>query len=137
MAPSSITVQEHGPTVEPDLRILHFNDVYHVEAGSRDPVGGIPRFQTLCNHYRDDKSFENQPQLLTFFSGDAFNPSLESSVTKGKSFRHLLRYSADTDTRKGGHMVPVLNNLGVNCACVGVSQLFLDHFCCVNAVDIL
>lgn len=44
------------------------------------------------------------------FSGDAFNPSLESSVTKG------------------GHMVPVLNNLiagedgrGRGCAVVGVS----------------
>ena len=102
MAPSSITVQEHDASLNPDLRILHFNDVYHVEVGSRDPVGGIPRFQTLCNHYRNDKSFEGQPQLLTLFSGDAFNPSLESSVTKGELFRYLLRYSRDTDTRKVG-----------------------------------
>lgn len=46
------------------------------------------------------------------FSGDAFNPSLESSVTKG------------------AHMVPVLNGLmgegGRGVACVGVSV----HFTC-------
>lgn len=74
---------ENNPTTPPDLRFLHYNDVYHVEAGSAEPVGGVARFQTLVNYYRDDKAFEGQPKLLTFFSGDAFNPSLESSVTKG------------------------------------------------------
>lgn len=68
----------------PDLRIIHYNDVYHVEPGSREPVGGIARFQTLCNHYGKDERYADQPQLLTLFSGDAFNPSLESSVTKGE-----------------------------------------------------
>ena len=85
MAPQSVTVAEGDTSKPPDLRILHFNDVYHVEGGSRDPVGGISRFQTLCNHYRRDARYHGQPDLLTFFSGDAFNPSLESSVTKGKS----------------------------------------------------
>lgn len=47
------------------------------------PVGGIARFQTLCNHYRSDEKYQSQPSLITLFSGDAFNPSLESSVTKG------------------------------------------------------
>lgn len=67
----------------PDLRFLHYNDVYHVDASSAEPVGGLSRFQTLCNFYRDDRRFKDQPRLLTFFSGDAFNPCLESSVTKG------------------------------------------------------
>lgn len=67
----------------PDLRFLHYNDVYHVEAGSREPVGGYARFQTLVNYYRDDERFQGQPKVLTFFSGDAFNPSIESSITKG------------------------------------------------------
>ncbi|KAF2149289.1 5'-nucleotidase [Myriangium duriaei CBS 260.36] len=101
MAPASVTVKEHTADAPPELRILHFNDVYHVEAGSRDPCGGISRFQTLCIQYKDDQAYAGQPELLTFFSGDAFNPSLESSVTKGS------------------HMVPVLNNIGVDCACVG------------------
>jgi len=87
MAPQSITVREGNVSARPDLRLLHFNDVYHVEGGSRDPVGGISRFQTLCNHYRNDPAFKGQPDLITLFSGDAFNPSLESSVTKGKPFR--------------------------------------------------
>ena len=67
----------------PSLRIIHYNDVYHIDCSSRDPVGGIARFQALCNYYRSDDAFRGQPGLITLFSGDAFNPSLESAVTKG------------------------------------------------------
>ena len=95
------TRQTHGP---PDVRILAYNDVYHIEAGSAEPVGGVARFQTVVNHYRSDPRYLEQPKLITLFSGDAYNPSLESSVTKGK------------------HMVPILNNIGTNVACVGVSM---------------
>jgi 5'-nucleotidase len=86
----------------PDLRLLHYNDVYHVEASSAEPVGGVARFQTVCNYYKNDPKFKGQPGLITIFSGDAFNPSLESSVTKGR------------------HMVPILNNVRTDIACVGV-----------------
>ncbi|USW49293.1 Putative 5'-Nucleotidase/apyrase, metallo-dependent phosphatase, 5'-Nucleotidase domain superfamily [Septoria linicola] len=80
----------------PDLRFLHYNDVYHVEPGSREPVGGIARFQTLCQSYRSSNpKYAGQSELLTFFSGDAFNPSLESSVTKGK---HMLAPLNDLHT---------------------------------------
>ncbi|PVH74110.1 5'-nucleotidase [Cadophora sp. DSE1049] len=89
----------------PDLRLLHFNDVYHIDASSAEPVGGIARFMTLCKEYRAGERFKGQPDLLTFFSGDAFNPSLESSVTKGS------------------HMVPVLNGIGTDVACVGNHDL--------------
>ncbi|KAI9054242.1 hypothetical protein LZ554_001410 [Drepanopeziza brunnea f. sp. 'monogermtubi'] len=92
-------------SLPPDLRILHFNDVYHIDASSAEPVGGVARFKTLCNEYRGATKFEGQPDLLTFFSGDAFNPSLESSVTKGS------------------HMVPVLNDIGTDVACVGNHDL--------------
>lgn len=99
----SITWQSHRQgECPPDLRFLHFNDVYHIEAGSAEPVGGIARFQTVTNYYRSHPQYKNQPALLTLFSGDAFNPSLESSVTKGS------------------HMVPILNNLETAVACVGV-----------------
>lgn len=67
----------------PSLRLLHYNDVYHVDPSSAEPVGGFARFMTLCKEYQDGEQFQNQPKLLTLFSGDAFNPSLESSVTKG------------------------------------------------------
>lgn len=82
MESESLTYSDHRDGL-PDLRLLHYNDVYHVEAGSQEPVGGIARFQTLCDHYKNDEQFQGQPGLLTLFSGDAFNPSLESSVTKG------------------------------------------------------
>jgi hypothetical protein len=84
---------ESNPTTPPDLRLLHYNDVYHVDASSAEPVGGIARFQTLVNYYRNDERFKDQPKLLTFFSGDAFNPSLESSVTKGE-------YKAEKSSRQ-------------------------------------
>jgi 2',3'-cyclic-nucleotide 2'-phosphodiesterase (5'-nucleotidase family) len=38
---------------------------------------------------------------LLLFAGDVFNPSVESSVTRGS------------------HMVPVLNMLGIDVACIG------------------
>ncbi|POR38912.1 Mannosylglucosyl-3-phosphoglycerate phosphatase [Tolypocladium paradoxum] len=84
-----------------DLRLLHYNDVYHVDSASAEPVGGVARFMTLVKEYQEGARFRGQPRLLTLFSGDAFNPSLESSVTKGR------------------HMVPVLNAIGTDCACVG------------------
>ncbi|KAF2178226.1 5'-nucleotidase [Zopfia rhizophila CBS 207.26] len=111
MAPAAPSAEEQtifssgDPATPPDLRFLHYNDVYHVDAGSAEPVGGYARFQTLCNYYRNDERFNAQPELLTFFSGDAFNPSLESSVTKGS------------------HMVPILNNVGTDVACVGNHDL--------------
>lgn len=83
IAPETIICSEGDQAERPDLRILHFNDGYHVEPSIHDPAGGITRFQTMCNYYRQDPKFQGQPELLSFFSGDGFNPSLESSVTKG------------------------------------------------------
>ncbi|KAI2621301.1 Metallo-dependent phosphatase [Xylaria nigripes] len=91
--------------VPPDLRILHYNDVYHVDSSSSEPVGGAARFMSLVLHYRDGEQFKGQPELLTFFSGDAFNPSLESSCTKGD------------------HMVPLLNTIGTDAAALGNHDL--------------
>ncbi|CAK7236472.1 hypothetical protein SBRCBS47491_009648 [Sporothrix bragantina] len=96
---------EHTPDSPPDLRILHFNDVYHLDPSSAEPVGGAARFQTAVDEYRTAKRYNGQPDLITLFSGDAFNPSLESSITKGS------------------HMVPILNRLGTACACVGNHDL--------------
>ncbi|EHA48001.1 flagellar associated protein [Pyricularia oryzae 70-15] len=89
----------------PDLRILHYNDVYHLDPSSAEPVGGAARFLTLVKEYQSGQEFQGQPELLTFFSGDVFNPSLESSITKGS------------------HMVPILNSIGTACTCVGNHDL--------------
>ncbi|KAI0383416.1 Metallo-dependent phosphatase [Hypomontagnella monticulosa] len=89
----------------PDLRILHYNDVYHVDPSSSEPVGGASRFMTLIKYYEENEKFKGQSNLVTLFSGDAFNPSLESSVTKGD------------------HMVPLLNNIGTDAAALGNHDL--------------
>ena len=65
----------------------------------------------MANYYRSDPTYKDQSGLLTLFSGDAFNPSLESSVTKGR------------------HMVPILNNLDTAVACVGVSMEAFSFMC--------
>lgn len=72
-------------------------------SGSAEPVGGVPRFQSVINYYHYNPRFAGLPSVLTFFSGDVFNPSLESSVTKGH------------------HMVPFLNLARTDIACMGVS----------------
>ena len=89
-APKSVIVAEGDTTSKPDLRFVHFNDVYHIEAGSREPVGGVARFQSLHSYYKSSAEFKDQVELLTFFSGDAFNPSLESTVTKGEAFESSM-----------------------------------------------
>ncbi|KAM7216589.1 Metallo-dependent phosphatase-like protein [Rhypophila decipiens] len=90
----------------PDLRLLHFNDVYHLDPSSAEPVGGAARFMTLIKSYQSSNpEYTSQPELITLFSGDAFNPSLESSITKGS------------------HMVPILNKIGTNAAAVGNHDL--------------
>jgi 5'-nucleotidase len=76
----------------PAVRLLHFNDVYRLEPSEHDPVGGVTRFQSLCNHYRQDPRYQGQPELITLFSGDGFGPSLESSVTKGCSMQPDMDY---------------------------------------------
>ena len=68
---------------------------------SEEPAGGAARFQTLCNYYRDEDKFKDEVKLITVFSGDAYNPSTESAVTRGS------------------HMVPLLNNIGTDIACPG------------------
>jgi 5'-nucleotidase len=73
----------------PAVRFLHFNDVYRLEPSEQDPVGGVTRFQSLCNHYRHDPQYQGQSEPITLFSGDGFGPSLESSVTKGYSMQPL------------------------------------------------
>eukprot|EP00735_Rhodelphis_limneticus_P011357 TRINITY_DN4444_c0_g1::TRINITY_DN4444_c0_g1_i1::g.7254::m.7254 TRINITY_DN4444_c0_g1::TRINITY_DN4444_c0_g1_i1::g.7254 ORF type:complete len:930 (-),score=263.40,sp/P29240/5NTD_DIPOM/25.46/4e-33,5_nucleotid_C/PF02872.13/1.3e-33,EF-hand_7/PF13499.1/3.4e-13,EF-hand_1/PF00036.27/2.1e-05,EF-hand_1/PF00036.27/0.009,EF-hand_6/PF13405.1/2.5e-05,EF-hand_6/PF13405.1/0.43,EF-hand_8/PF13833.1/0.34,EF-hand_8/PF13833.1/0.00049,EF-hand_5/PF13202.1/0.0098,EF-hand_5/PF13202.1/0.21,Metallophos/PF00149.23/0.0064,SP len=76
------------------ITIAHFNDVYCITEGNQEPVGGASRFATSL------KSFQSENPLL-LFSGDAFSPSLMSTVTKGKQ------------------MVPVLNQLAINYALIG------------------
>ncbi|KAJ2663870.1 hypothetical protein IWW48_001136 [Coemansia sp. RSA 1200] len=83
----------------PSLRILHFNDVYHVAADSTDPVGGAARFKTLLQGLQH-KSEEAGP-TLTLFSGDAYFPSLESSISRGE------------------HMLPILNSLSIDASTFG------------------
>ena len=68
--------------------------------GSVEPAGGAARFQTVAKYYSSHSKYTNQANLITLFSGDAFNPSLESSITKGR------------------HMVLILNVLGPDAACL-------------------
>ncbi|KAF9236777.1 Metallo-dependent phosphatase-like protein [Melanogaster broomeanus] len=76
-----------------EVSFLHFNDVYHI---AQPTVLG--RFAHV---FRQAKTLPEAERPITIFSGDAFSPSLESSVMKGE------------------HMVPVLNHLLIDVACYG------------------
>ena len=52
--------------------ILHFNDVYDIQPETKEPKAGAAYFKALLDRYR-------QENTLTFFSGDAFSPSLLST----------------------------------------------------------
>ncbi|XP_012639516.1 snake venom 5'-nucleotidase-like [Microcebus murinus] len=93
--PSPVTWGDKSGDIAPyDLTILHFNDVYDVDPRPEEPVGGAARFATAVKKFR----FLNP---LLIFSGDCLNPSVLSTITKGK------------------HMIPILNELGVHFAVFG------------------
>ncbi|KAI0206247.1 flagellar associated protein [Astrocystis sublimbata] len=102
--PSSHFGLEHVPS-KADIRIIHFNDVYNICPSSHEPVGGAAKFQTVVKHYQTSPEFESQSKPLTFFSGNALNPSLESIFTRGQ------------------HMTELLNQIGVDAACIGNHEL--------------
>jgi 2',3'-cyclic-nucleotide 2'-phosphodiesterase (5'-nucleotidase family) len=84
----------------PDLNIIHFNDVYEIEPVSGGALGGAARVATLIN----ERAGKNP---LILFSGDAFSPSIMSSIFKGQQ------------------MVDVFNRLGLDYATVGNHELDL------------
>jgi 5'-nucleotidase len=85
------------------ITILHFNDVYTIDEGKDEPVGGVARFKTALEQYKD-------LEPLTIFSGDAFSPSTLSNVTKG------------------AHMIKPLNDFKIDVACMGNHEfdLYID-----------
>ena len=80
------------------LVTLHYNDVYNLDEGKKEPVGGASRFAGMVYQQTDDDP-------LVLFSGDALNPSMASTFFKGKQ------------------MVPILNLLKTKVACVGNHDL--------------
>lgn len=85
------------------LSILHFNDVYRVTPQKLSPSSAgtfdVTQFSALLDDLRNSPGWGENG--LTLFSGDVFSPSLESSVTRGS------------------HMVPVMNQLGVDVSLTG------------------
>jgi 5'-nucleotidase len=74
--------------------LIHFNDLYNVEKS--------PRFVAAVKGAQQAATFGT---CLTIFSGDAFSPSTLST------------------TLRGTQMVPILNALGIDCACLGNHDL--------------
>ncbi|KAF8906004.1 Metallo-dependent phosphatase-like protein [Gymnopilus junonius] len=90
-----------------NLPILHFNDVYRVTPqrilpGTSETID-VSQFAALVNDIRSQwpQRPDGEWDGLILFSGDVFSPSVESTVTRGS------------------HMVPVLNELGIDAAVVG------------------
>lgn len=100
------------------VHIVHFNDVYNIEAASREPVGGAAKFVSkvgdallqqvpltrqqapllgsTCNQSHHVPRLLPQVRSLShlnplvLFSGDCFNPSLMSTITLGKQMVPIL-----------------------------------------------
>jgi len=85
----------------PSITLFHFNDVYNIEGQSLEPVGGAARFVHKVRSLKALESEAGNVEPLVIFSGDAFNPSFMSTITKGKQ------------------MIPVLNAAQVDVACMG------------------
>ena len=62
-------IDPHPKEANKTITIIHFNDVYNIEARDQEPVGGAARFVTKVKEYANEDP-------LVFFSGDCLNPSL-------------------------------------------------------------
>jgi 5'-nucleotidase len=108
VAATTPTASHTTPTNKPptgpkatQITLLHFNDVYNIEGQSREPVGGAARFVTAVSSEFEAAETDGGEEPIVIFSGDAFNPSLMSTVTRGKQ------------------MIPVLNASRIDVACMG------------------
>jgi 2',3'-cyclic-nucleotide 2'-phosphodiesterase (5'-nucleotidase family) len=101
-----------------NLPLLAFNDVYRVsqryvpqpgcDAAADTPADaeiGVGQFGKLIDTLRQKWAARADGTMdgLVLFAGDVFSPSVESSVTRGS------------------HMVPILNALRLDAACIGES----------------
>jgi len=126
------------------LPLLCFNDVYRVKqrfvpqpgspedssssSTSGDRYINVSQFGQLVHSIRDkwqDRSEERydggkEKDGLILFAGDVFNPSVESSVTRGS---HMVSARAWilTDIQ-----VPIMNALKVDIACIGKAEYLQD-----------
>ncbi|KAF5358493.1 hypothetical protein D9756_001737 [Leucocoprinus leucothites] len=90
----------------PTIPLLHFNDVYRVspqKIGRSGDTVDVTQFAALMNKLRGqwETREDGKKDGLVLFSGDLFSPSVESSVTRGS------------------HMVPVMNEIGLDIALAG------------------
>jgi 5'-nucleotidase len=76
------------------LPILHFNDVYRVRPQKLSPHSletiDVTQFSALLDDIRSQwpEREDGKKDGLSLFSGDAFSPSVESSVSRGS---HMVR----------------------------------------------
>jgi 5'-nucleotidase len=128
------------------LPLLCFNDVYRVKqrfvpqpgspedpstsSTSGDRYINVSQFGHLVHSIRDtwaDRQEERydgakEKDGLILFAGDVFNPSVESSVTRGSHMVSVLCSSLDL----ADFEVPIMNALKVDIACIG-EPLFKSH----------
>ena len=92
------------------IQLVHFNDCYNIEPAAREPVGGAARFVAEVKR----RCTKGDAPPLVVFSGDIYNPSLLSTITKGKQ------------------MPAILNAVGVAVSCLGVRALKSCSLFCVE-----
>ena len=80
-SPLPAQTDEHIKLSSPSpITIVHFNDVYCVDARGSEPVGGAARFVTGV------KRLSNKRPLV-LFSGDCFSPSTSELLSTSVYFR--------------------------------------------------
>ena len=101
------------------INLIHFNDVYNIESGKTDPVGGASRFLTVVEKLR-----KLGPNIV-LFSGDALSPSHRKSYNIcviNQLFTALVLFFSNFLVSKflqGKQMVEFLNLCNIASACIG------------------
>ena len=93
-----------------EVTILHFNDVYEIDALSNGSIGGLARVASL----KKQLTLKEQ-NVITIVSGDFLSPSA------------IGRAKVNGERLQGKHMVSVLNALGVDYAVFGNHEFDLKE----------
>ncbi|THU76170.1 Metallo-dependent phosphatase [Dendrothele bispora CBS 962.96] len=91
------------------LNIVHWNDVYNISPQKPNPQSSetfdVSQFAQIVNDIRAKWSVDpdGKKNGLSFFSGDLFSPSVESSITRGSQMVPVMNYIAPDVALAGNH----------------------------------
>eukprot|EP01083_Nonionella_stella_P311147 1108378_1 len=100
------------------INIIHFNDAYNITPQlQKDKEGNITSIKGGASRFKSFINTLSPLKPVVLFSGDFLSPSSMSTATGGT------------------HMIPIFNELGITCACLGNHELDRGNEHCIEMLS--